>query len=125
MNFLELIPVDSHVLAEVLTHLYAEDEADLPNVSVVSTGAAAEHSLIGMLNFSFYDRRRKCVRFKQAGRGGIGTVFRDKRIRALVVRGPKVAGDLNHPADPKTIAKTGIMKDVRQVGVTIERGTRP
>ncbi|MCX6546859.1 MAG: aldehyde:ferredoxin oxidoreductase, partial [Acidobacteria bacterium] len=64
-------PVDSHVLAEVLTHLYAENEADLPNVSVVSSGAAAEHSLIGMLNFSFYDRRRGCVRFKQAGRGGI------------------------------------------------------
>jgi len=109
-------PVDSHVLGEVLTHLYAEDEADLPNISVVSTGAAAEHSLIGMLNFSFYDRRRKCVRFKQAGRGGIGTVFRDKRIRALVVRGPKVAGDLNHPADPKTIAKTGIKyhKEIRE-----------
>ena len=109
-------PVDSHVLAEVLTHMYAENEKDLPNISVVSTGAAAEHSLIGMLNFSFYDRRRKCVRFKQAGRGGIGTVFRDKRIRALVVRGPKVAGDLNHPADPETIAKTGIKfhKEIRE-----------
>lgn len=109
-------PVDSHVLAEILTHMYAEDEKDLPNISVVSTGAAAEHSLIGMLNFSFYDRRRGCVRFKQAGRGGIGTVFRDKRIRALVVRGPKVAGDLNHPVDPETIAKTGIKyhKEIRE-----------
>jgi aldehyde:ferredoxin oxidoreductase len=109
-------PVDSHVLAEVLTHMYAENEADLPNISVVSTGAAAEHSLIGMLNFSFYDRRRGCVRFKQAGRGGIGTVFRDKRIRALVVRGPKVTGDMNHPADPVTIAKTGIKyhKEIRE-----------
>jgi len=109
-------PVDSHVLAEVLTHMYAENEADLPNISVVSTGAAAEHSLIGMLNFSFYDRRRGCVRFKQAGRGGIGTVFRNKRIRALVVRGPKVTGDMNHPADPVTIAKTGIKyhKEIRE-----------
>jgi aldehyde:ferredoxin oxidoreductase len=25
-------------------------------------------------------------RLKQAGRGGIGTVFRDKKLRALVVR---------------------------------------
>ncbi|KAJ8135444.1 hypothetical protein OY671_011343, partial [Metschnikowia pulcherrima] len=101
-------PVDSHVLAEILTHMYAENEADSPNISVVSTGAAAEHSLIGMSNFSFYDRRRGCVRFKQAGRGGIGTVFRNKRIRASVIRGPKVAGDMNHPVDPETIAKTGI-----------------
>ncbi|MCK7539385.1 MAG: hypothetical protein MZV63_54995 [Marinilabiliales bacterium] len=50
---------------------------------MVSTGSAAEHSLIGMLNFSFYDPKRKKVRLKQAGRGGIGTVFRDKKIKAL------------------------------------------
>ena len=109
-------PVDSHVLAEVLTHLYAEDEADLVNISVVSTGAAAEHSLIGMLNFSWYDKRRGCVRFKQAGRGGIGTVFRDKRIRALVCRGPQIEADLNHVADFETLAQTGIKyhKEIRE-----------
>ncbi len=109
-------PVDSHVQAEVLTHMYAENEADLVNISVVSTGAAAEHSLIGMLNFSWYDKRRGCVRFKQAGRGGIGTVFRDKRIRALVCRGPQIKGDLNHPADIETLAKTGIKyhKEIRE-----------
>lgn len=45
---------------------------------------------------------------KQAGRGGIGTVFRDKKIKALVVKFAGVKGDLNHPADQKTINRTGI-----------------
>ena len=43
-------------------------------------------------------------RFKQAGRGGIGTVFRDKRIKALVVKSPPVKGDSNHPTDRARIA---------------------
>ena len=101
-------PLDSHVLAEILTHMYAENEADRVNISVVSAGSAADHSLIGMLNFSWFDKRRGCIRLKQAGRGGIGTVFRDKKIKALVIRGPVVKGDLNHPADFETIARTGI-----------------
>jgi aldehyde:ferredoxin oxidoreductase len=101
-------PVDSHVLAEILTRMYAEDDNDRSNISVVSTGACADHSLIGMLNFSWWDKRRGCIRLKQAGRGGIGTVFRDKKIRALVVRGPVVKADMNHPADFETLAKTGI-----------------
>jgi len=50
--------------------MYADDEKDRKNISVVSTGAAAEKSLIGMLNFSFFDPKRKMVRLKQAGRGG-------------------------------------------------------
>jgi aldehyde:ferredoxin oxidoreductase len=110
-----LEPIVSHVLAEVLTRMYAEDEADYPNISVVCTGAAAEHSLIGMLNFTWWDKRRGCVRLKQAGRGGIGTVFRDKKIRALVVRGPVVKGDMNHPVDLETIAQAGIKlhKEIR------------
>jgi aldehyde:ferredoxin oxidoreductase len=103
-----LDPVGSHVLAEVLTRMYAEDEADRPNISVVCSGVAAEHSLFGMLNFSWWDKRRGCVRLKQAGRGGIGTVFRDKRIRAVVCRGPVVKADMNHPVDFETLAETGI-----------------
>jgi aldehyde:ferredoxin oxidoreductase len=60
------------------------------------------------LNFTFYDVRRKGTRLKQAGRGGIGTVFRDKRIKALVVRFEGVKGNLNHPADQGTLNRTGI-----------------
>lgn len=101
-------PVDSHVLAELLTRMYAQNEDDRSNISVVCTGAAADHSLIGMLNFTWWDSRRGCVRLKQAGRGGIGTVFRDKKIRAIVCRGPEIKANLNHVVDYETIAKTGI-----------------
>jgi len=73
-------------LAEELHHMYAASELDLQNVSVVSTGQGAEHTLIGCLNFSFYDHKRKVVRLKQAGRGGLGTVFRNKKIKALVAK---------------------------------------
>ena len=100
-------PVDSHLLAEKLTEMFAENEKDKKNIGVVSTGAAAEHSLIGMLNFSFYDPKRKLVRLKQAGRGGIGTVFRDKKIRALVAKIPGVKGNLNNVVDLKAIMERG------------------
>ncbi len=100
--------VDSHVLGEQLTEMYAENEADKRNISVVSAGTAAENTYLGLLNFTFYDVRRKATRLKQAGRGGIGTVFRDKRIKALVVRFEGVKGNLNHPADQGTLNRTGI-----------------
>jgi aldehyde:ferredoxin oxidoreductase len=63
--------VDTHILCEQLTEMFADNEMDKRNISVVSSGTAAEHTLIGMLNFSFYDVRRKICRIKQAGRGGI------------------------------------------------------
>jgi len=79
--------------------MYADNEKDRKNVAVVSAGKAAGHSLIGMLNFSFFDSKRKLVRLKQAGRGGIGTVFRDKNIKAIVCKVPGVKGNLNNVVD--------------------------
>lgn len=100
--------MNSHILAEELTELYAEDEEDKRNISVVSSGSAAQHAYIGMLNFSYYDKRRKGQRLKQAGRGGIGTVFRDKKIKAIVVKYAGVKGDSVHPVDLKKISELGI-----------------
>ena len=100
-------PGDSHVLAEVLTEMFANDDKDKKNIGVVSAGDAADHSLIGMLNFSFYDPKRKLVRLKQAGRGGIGTVLRDKKIRAIVAKVPGVKGNLNNVVDLKAIMEKG------------------
>lgn len=91
--------MDSHLLAEELTEMYADGEHDRRNITVVSAGRAAEHVRMGMLNVSFYDWRRGVTRFKQAGRGGIGRVFRDKRIKAIVV---KVPG----PAPPWTVSRS-------------------
>ena len=87
--------------------MYSDDPKDQKNVSVVSAGDAADHSLIGMLNFSFYDPKRKMVRLKQAGRGGIGTVFRDKKIKAIVAKIPGVKGNLNNVVDMKAIMERG------------------
>jgi len=78
--------IDSHVLSEELTEMYADDWLDRRNVAVVSAGTAADNTLLGMLNFSFYDWRRNVPRLKQAGRGGVGTVFRNKKLKALVLR---------------------------------------
>ena len=99
--------VDSHVLAEQLTEMFADNENEKKSIGVVSTGSAAEHSLIGMLNFSFYDSKRKKVRLKQAGRGGIGTVFRNKKIKALVCKIPGVKGNLNNVVDLDAIMERG------------------
>lgn len=100
--------VDSHILAEQMTEIFAKDEADRLHVAVVSAGQASDHALIGCLNFSFYDKRRRVARLKQAGRGGIGTVFRNKKIKALVVKFSSLKGDSNNPADLKTLQKTGL-----------------
>jgi aldehyde:ferredoxin oxidoreductase len=98
---------DSHLLAEQLTEIFADSENEKKNIGIVSTGSAAEHSLIGMLNFSFYDLKRKKVRLKQAGRGGIGSVFRNKKIKALVCKIPGVKGNLNNVVDLEAIMERG------------------
>jgi aldehyde:ferredoxin oxidoreductase len=100
---------NTHLLSDQLTRLYATENTDKSRqkVSVVSSGLAAEHSYWGCLNFSFYDIRRKVPRIKQAGRGGLGTVLRDKKIKALVVKVEKMDGVSNHPADPVRLAKVG------------------
>ncbi|MFC1731936.1 aldehyde ferredoxin oxidoreductase N-terminal domain-containing protein [candidate division KSB1 bacterium] len=81
-----LEPVDTHLVAEIFTEMYAEGMNEKQNVSVVSAGSAAENTLMGCLNFSFWDWRRQAPRVKQAGRGGIGSVFRNKKIKALIVK---------------------------------------
>ena len=100
--------VNSHILAETLTEMYADSEEDMKNISVVSAGKGAEHTRIGILNFSYYDQHRKKCKLKQAGRGGIGSVFRNKKIKAIVVKKSGIKGDLNNPADLDTIIKLGI-----------------
>ena len=110
---------DSHLVNEQLTHMYAseDNERSRQNVSVVSAGTAAEHSYWGCLNFSFWDIRRKVARMKQAGRGGLGTVLRDKKIKAVVAKVEKFSGLQNNPDDPVTLAKLGnkIHKEIRDL----------
>lgn len=110
---LETAPLEddnAHLLSEQLTHLYTKEDSDASRqkVSVVSAGKAADKSYWGILNISFYDPRRKVARLKQHGRGGLGTVFRDKGMKAIVARIPGFTGIENNPKDVDIIADTGI-----------------
>lgn len=102
-----LEPINTWPLSDQLTAMYAKDEADRRNVSVISTGVGSEHTRIGCLNVSWYDPKRGKARVKQAGRGGIGTVFRDKKIKAVVVRYTGMKADSNDPADIQRIRRVG------------------
>jgi aldehyde:ferredoxin oxidoreductase len=108
--------VDTHLLGEQMVEMFAETEREKRDISTVSAGSGAEHALIGCLNFSWYDVRRQRVRFKQAGRGGIGTVLRDKKIKALVVKYSGGKGLANNPADKERITRVGtrINKEIRE-----------
>nr|HPH94009.1 aldehyde ferredoxin oxidoreductase C-terminal domain-containing protein [Candidatus Cloacimonas sp.] len=100
--------INSHIFAEELIKEFADSEDKYQFVSVVSSGKAAENVLITCLNFSFWDKRRKVARLKQAGRGGTGSVFRHKKIKALVVKYSGLKVDSNNPVDVETLRKRGL-----------------
>ena len=100
------LPDNSYELSALLTDHFADGKPR--NISVVSAGPGAKNTLIGCLNFTWYDTKRRRARYKQAGRGGIGTVFADKNLKALVVRWDTVTVDTNKPAEKdklKEVAK--------------------
>lgn len=100
--------VDSHVLAEQMVEMFADTEKEKQHIASVSAGTGSNNAYIGCLNFSFYDKRRKVARLKQAGRGGIGTVFRNKNIKALVIKYSGLTGDSNNAVDIKTVQDRGL-----------------
>lgn len=100
--------VDSHLIGSYLTDIYSDgDEKSKRNISVMSAGQAADHIRYAVINSSWYDVRRKEIRLKQAGRGGAGRVFRDKKIKAIVIKFSSMKGDLNGVADMALIRKAG------------------
>ena len=100
--------VDSHLLGSYLTDMYSDgDEKSKRGISVMSAGQAAEHIRFALINSTWFDVRRKEVRLKQAGRGGAGRVFRDKKIKGIVVKLSNMRGDLNGVADMALIRKAG------------------
>jgi len=115
--------VDSHLLAEELTEMYADGDLDKKNIAVVSAGRGADHAYMGCLNFSFYDWRRQAVRLKQAGRGGLGTVFRRKKLKALVLKHRGVTpawrveeNKVAHLITPRRVSETMAPCDREKVG---------
>jgi aldehyde:ferredoxin oxidoreductase len=99
----EGLPEDAYAVSSILTEHFADGSPR--SISVVSSGQGAKHTLIGCLNFTWYDPKRKRARYKQAGRGGLGTVFTDKKVKAIVARWGAVTMDTNHPADKEALKK--------------------
>ena len=95
------LPSETHLLIEKLFDIYGKENKK--SISTVTSGVGADHTNFGCLNFSWFDSKTGQLRIKQAGRGGTGTVFRNKKIRALVVKCSKVTVDSNAPADKKTL----------------------
>ncbi len=99
--------LNTHLLGEQLAGMYAQDDRDKKNLSVISTGQAARHIRYACLNVSWYDPQRKEMRVKQAGRGGTGRVFRDKKLKGIVVRYSDLDSTSNNPADITLLHKAG------------------
>ena len=99
---------DSYPVGEEVLAMFADNEKEKRAISSVSAGTGADHARFGCLNFSWYDVRRQRIRLKQAGRGGIGTVFRDKGLKALVVKKAGVNSTSNQPADRGRVNRVGI-----------------
>lgn len=95
------LPDDAYALSTALSDRFSRRKPR--SMSVVSAGPGARHTRMGCLNFTWYDTKRKMVRYKQAGRGGMGTVFEDKGLKALVVRWGAVSIDSNKPADKEAL----------------------
>lgn len=112
-----LTALDSHEIANQLTVKYGGDEKGRRGISVLSAGQAAEHIRYALINSTWYDVRRKEARFKQAGRGGPGRVFRDKKIKAIVIRYTDMGGDKNGVADMALVRKAGqrINKEITEL----------
>ena len=97
------LPEEAHEISEIMTHHFGQGKAR--NISVVTTGPGARNTLMGCLNFSWYDPKRSRSRLKQAGRGGLGTVFADKGLKAIVARWDAVTVALNNPADEEALKR--------------------
>lgn len=108
----EDLPDLAHEITAELTERHSDKEGR--DISVVATGPAAEHAYMGCLNFSWYDRRRDTTRYKQAGRGGTGTVFRDKRIRAIAAKKERISLRSNNPHDLDELREVG-RKHTREI----------
>ena len=77
------------------------------SVAAVTAGEGARHSRFGIINSLYYDKKRRRLRAKQAGRGGTGTVMRAKGLRSIVVRSGLPRGNGNNAVDRKGVRQAG------------------
>jgi len=76
-------------------------------LAAVTAGKGACNARFGVINSLYFDRRRKRIRAKQAGRGGTGTVMRTKGLRGIVVRSSLAKADGNNAVDKEGVRQAG------------------
>ncbi len=71
-----------------------------PNtIAFVNAGIGSKNTFFGCVNSVYYDPRRQRCRAKQAGRGGMGTIMRDKGLWGIVVKSNLSGGNIKQPAE--------------------------
>lgn len=87
------------------------------NVAFVNAGIGAKNTLLGCINSVYYDVRRKRCRAKQAGRGGTGSVMREKGLWGIVVKCNTSKANSNRPAHRNRLRTAGkkLRKVIREV----------
>jgi aldehyde:ferredoxin oxidoreductase len=92
--------------------------ADKPgSIAFVNAGIGSKNTFFGCVNSVYYDPRRQRCRAKQAGRGGMGTIMRDKGLWGIVVKSNLSGGTGNQAVDKKRLrsAGTSLRKVIREV----------
>ncbi len=85
-----------------------------PNsIAFVNAGVGSKNTFFGCVNSVYYDPKRRRCRAKQAGRGGMGTIMRDKGLWGIVVKSDLSRRQGNQPADKKRVRSVGT--SLRQV----------
>lgn len=99
--------IDTHILIKQISDMFASTEKEKRALSIISAGQAADHIPMCGINISYYDPRRQEIRIKQAARGGCGTVLRDKKVKAVIVKYSETGGDNNGAANLELIRAAG------------------
>ena len=76
-------------------------------LAAVTAGKGACNTRFGVVHSLFFDRRRRRIRSKQAGRGGTGTVMRTKGLRGIVVRSSLSKVNGNNAIDKEGVREAG------------------
>ncbi len=92
-------------------------ESKPSSIAFVNAGIGSKNTFFGCVNSIYYDSRRGRCRAKQAGRGGMGTIMRDKGLWGIVVKSTLGGGNSNQAADKKRVrtAGTDLRKVIRDV----------
>ncbi|MDY6969930.1 MAG: aldehyde ferredoxin oxidoreductase C-terminal domain-containing protein [Spirochaetota bacterium] len=87
------------------------------SIAFINAGLGGENTYFGCVNSVYYDNKRKRCRAKQAGRGGMGTVMREKGLWGIVVKYDISKGHSNDPANRKRMREAGnkLRKVIREV----------